>query len=439
MNNAKSRLAVQRKWSMYDWANSVYSLIITSTFLPEYYVSVTQTESNKPVIFLGVEFVNTSLYSYALACSFLIIAIISPILAVLVDSHYDRKKNLVFFLVLGSVACIGLFFFTKDTLTIGIIMIMLSCIGYWCSLVFYNSYLPEIASLQEMDIVSAMGYKYGYLGSFILQVICLVLVYNYEHFGIATASLAVRYSFILVGVWWLGFGIYAIKSLPRKPQMISKQESAKDIVKRAYNSIFKVAREALKIILLRKFLTAYLFFNMGIQVVMLVATIYGAKELQIPTTYLIITIIIIQLLAIVGADLSSLLSKKIGNFLALFMLCCMWISVCVIAYLLPKENVVLFGFLGAYVGLLMGGSQSLNRSTYAKIIPKTIFNTTYFSFYDVVEKLSIVIGMFFFAYVEEFTGSMRNSVIVITVFFIIGSILLLITYRRSKKHNLLVA
>lgn len=422
-------------WAMYDWANSVYNLVITSTIFPAYYEAVTgdgkEATSNDTVRLFGREFVNTSLYNYALAIAFLIVAIMSPILSSIADYKGNKKKFLFFFCTMGSIACSAMYFFDKTNLAYGLFCLIIACIGFWSSLVFYNSYLPEIAAPEDQDRVSAKGFAMGYIGSVILQIICFVFVLKPDLFGI-TFGKASQISFLLVGVWWWGFGQFSLSRLP-KGTPLEKSTDRGNVLTNGYKELHKVWNQLIHLPVLKRYLAAFFFFNMGVQTVMLAATLYGKSELNIPTPNLIIAILIIQLVAIPGAYLIAKLSDKIGNFRALMITVSIWIVLCVIGYLLPRNGINEFYGLAILVGFVMGGIQSLSRSTYAKLMPETKDTTSYFSFYDVTEKIAIVIGMFSFGYINEYTGSQRNSVLALVVFFAIGLILLI--FASTTKHK----
>lgn len=427
-------------WAMYDWANSVYNLVITSTIFPAYFEAVTgdgnDATSNDKVHFFGREFVNTSLYNYALAVAFLIVAIMSPLLSSIADYKGNKKKFLFFFCTMGSIACSAMYFFDKTNLGYGLLCLVIACVGFWSSLVFYNSYLPEIAAPEDQDKVSAKGFAMGYIGSVILQIICFVFVLKPDLFGITTGK-ASQISFLLVGIWWWGFGQFSLSRLP-KGTPIAQSEDRGSIFVHGYKELNKVWQQVTRMPVLKRYLGAFFFFNMGVQTVMLAATLYGKSELNIPTTNLIIAILIIQLVAIPGSYLVAKLSEKIGNFKALIFTVFFWILLCVMGYLLPRDGIYEFYGLAILVGFVMGGIQSLSRSTYAKLMPETKDTTSFFSFYDVTEKVSIVIGMFSFGYINEYTGSQRNSVLALVVFFVIGLILLSFASSAQKKQVLAV-
>jgi UMF1 family MFS transporter len=417
-------------WAMYDWANSVYNLVITSTIFPAYYEAVTGDGNENTLIdkikIGNYEFSNTALYNYILAIAFVIVAIMSPILSSIADYRGNKKQFLRFFCTMGSLSCASLYFFDSDHIMGGLISVIIACVGFWSSLVFYNSYLPEIAAPEDRDRISAKGFMMGYIGSVLLQIICFVFVLKPELFGI-TVGKASQISFLLVGVWWVSFGWLAISRLPASKGV--KGAHSKNLITQGYKELHKVWIELKTQPLLKQFLLSFFFYNMGVQTVMLAATLYGKSELNIPTTNLIIAILIIQLVAIPGAHLMAKLASKWGNFNTIMVAILIWIGGCIIGYYLPRNGLLPFYCLSIIVGFVMGGIQSVSRSTYSKLMPETHDTTSYFSFYDVTEKVAIVIGMFSFGFINEITGSQRNSVLALCIFFIIGFVLL---YRTSK-------
>ncbi len=422
-------------WAMFDWANSVYNLVITSTIFPAYYDAMTAertVDGTTYVHFMGREFVSTSLYNYALGFALLIVALILPLLTSIADSRGSKKKFMAFFFTLGSIACAALYFFNSlNTLWVGILFMILACICFWSSYVFSNSFLPEIAAPEDRDRVSAKGFAYGYIGSVILQVICFVFVMKNEWFGISEGE-GSRISFLAVGIWWLVFGYYSFFRLPN-PVAAGNIASRNNVFTDGYKELAKVWKQLKQMPVIKRYLGAFFFYNMGVQTVMLAATLYGKSELEIPVTNLIIAILLIQLVAIPGAYLISRLSGKIGNFKALMWVIFAWILICIAAYFVPKHAIIQFYILGACVGFIMGGIQSLSRSTYSKLMPETKDTASFFSFYDVTEKIAVVIGMFSFGYITELTGSQRGSVLALAVFFIIGLVILFSALKKEQQ------
>jgi UMF1 family MFS transporter len=425
-------------WCLYDWANSAYNLVITSTIFPAYYEYV--SGDNNPatigdkVNFLGREYINSALYNYALAFAFLIVAIISPILSSIADYKGNKKSFMNFFLTMGSMACAALFFFDRDTITLGIVCVVVACVGYWASLVYYNSFLPEIAAPEDRDRVSAKGFSYGYIGSVILQLICFAFVMKPDWFNIPKDSnLPYQLSFLLVGIWWWGFAQVPLRRLPKSIPAGNNQN--KNILTNGYFELRKVWRQLTQMPVLKRYLFAFFFFNMGVQTVMLASALYGKSELEIPTDNLIIAILLIQLIAIPGAYAISKLSERIGNLKALTVCIIVWIGICYAGYIIPAREITAFYILAATIGFVMGGIQSVSRSAYAKLMPETKDTASFFSFFDVTEKIAIVIGMFSFGYLNEVTGSQRTSVLALMVYFIVGLILILYTIAADKQHK----
>lgn len=427
---------VQGAWAMYDWANSVYSLVITSTIFPVYYNSVTKgIDGSDRVSFFGWEVVNTVLYSYSISFSYLVIAVFSPLLSGMADASGRKLLFMKLFAYLGSIACIGLFFFDGSNLEFGILCSVLASIGYAGSIVFYNAYLPEIAEESEYDFLSARGFALGYVGSVILLVLNLLMIQFPDWFGLPEGSLAARLSFLITGIWWAGFSQIPFKYLPKNP---FKKKIHRALILKGYQEIRKVYAEVKEKSMMKRFLYSFFFYSMGVQTVMYLAASFGDKELKMPGDQLILTILIIQFVAIIGSYLFAFVSKKFGNKISLMIMVFIWIGICGSAYYVYE--VLQFYALAFVVGMVMGGIQSLSRSTFSKLIPEeTTDHASYFSFFDVTEKLAIVIGTFTYGAIEQLTGSMRNSALFLGVFFIVGlGFLILVTIPKtalSPKSN----
>ncbi len=422
-------------WAFYDWANSVYSLVISTAIFPIYYSSLTDSFENidGKISFLGTQWTPTTLYDYTLAFSFLIVAFISPILSGIADYTGNKLKFLKAFCLIGSLSVMSLFFFKgEETLWVGIVFTIFASIGFWGSIVFYNAYLPEVAYPEQQDDVSAKGFIFGYTGSIFLLLFSLVMINKPELFGIPNAGMASRITFLLVGVWWFGFAQITYRRLPNN---VYNRKPKKDFIWKGLKELKVVAKEVFKHNELKFFLLAFFMFSVGVQTIILMAGIFGSKELNLPTLNLIIVILLVQIVAIVGAFLFSRLSDKIGNLATLKITITIWAVVCVSAFALDKnqENVVYYFYgLGALIGLVLGAIQSLSRSTYSKLLPKTEDHATFFSFYDVTEKLAIVFGMIVFGLLVSLTGSMQYSVLFLGIFFVLSFVLL--TFVRKTKY-----
>ncbi|MGA9269321.1 MAG: MFS transporter [Lutimonas sp.] len=413
------------RWAFYDWANSVYSLVISTAVFPIYYETVTETDSGL-VNFMGFEVNNTSLYTYALSLSFLIVAFVSPLLSGIADYVGNKKTYMKFFCYFGSLSVMSLFFFNGvETLWVGILFSMFASIGFWGSLVFYNAYLPEVAYSDQQDEASALGFIYGYIGSVILLIFNLSMVMKPEWYGISDPSLAPRISFLTVGIWWMGFAQITFRRLPYN---LHNRKPDKDYIFKGYQELKKVVNELKDRPVMLNFLTSFFLYSVGVQSIILLATIYGKTEIGLPTSSLILTIIVIQLVGVLGAYLFSRLSKRIGNISALKITIVIWTLASLSAYYLDRDdpNVQLkFYVISGFIGLVLGAIQTLSRSTYSKLLPEnTLDPTTYFSFFDVTEKIAIVWGTFIFGLAIAITDSMRLSILLLCLFFVISFIIL---------------
>lgn len=422
-------------WCMYDWANSVYNLVINTSIFPIYYTSVTTSkELGDKVCFFGFEVVNSVLYSYAISISYLLSAMMLPLLSGIADYTGQKMKYLRMFTILGSLACAGMFFFTSETLEWGIIMVTLASLGYSSGLVFYDAYLPEIAPPGATDKVSARGYSYGYAGSSILLVISLVLIDFYDVIGFSDKGTATRAVFLLVAVWWVGFAQIPFRNLPINK--INQNQRVK-IVRNGYLELRKVFFALKNQPDTTLYLLGFFFFNMGVQTVMLLAALFGTKELGLSSEQLIPIILIIQFVAIGGAFAFARLSDKKGNIFSLSTMILIWIGICLFAYTITAEGQ--FYAIAALTGLVMGGTQALSRATFSKLIPPgAAAHASYFSFFDVVFHISVVLGTFSYGIVEQLTGSMKNSALALALYFVIGLLMLLFVKMPKPEKQCLV-
>ncbi|WP_165733406.1 MFS transporter [Polaribacter sp. 20A6] len=421
-------------WAFYDWANSVYSLVISTAVFPIYYAGLTASEgfanAEGKITFLGTLWNPTTLYNYAMAFSFLVVAFISPMLSGIADYAGNKKKFLKGFCLLGALSVMSLYFFTgKETLWVGILFTILASIGFWGSIVFYNAYLPEVALPEQQDNASAKGFMLGYLGSILLLLLCLVLIET-EVFGFYDKQFGSQLSFVLVGLWWLGFAQITYAKLPNE----EKKEIPKDnYFAKGLKEIKKVAKELFAYRELKIFLISFFLWSIGVQTIILMAGIFGTI-LGLETLNLIATILLVQFVGIIGAFLFSRLSNKIGNIKTLKITIAIWGLVCFIGFNLTKDtpNIEMYFYiLGALIGLVMGAIQSLARSTYSKMLPKTEDNASYFSFFDVTEKIALVVGMVTFGILNSMI-SIQSSVLALAVFFLAAFISL--SFIKKTKY-----
>lgn len=419
-------------WAFYDWANSVYSLVIASAVFPIFYDAIFSEKGLNEIYIFGTSVKDTALISFVTAFAFLMVAFISPLLSGIADYSGNKKVFLKLFCYIGAFSCIGLYWFDLDNIYWSLVCYFFGLIGFWGSLVFYNSYLPDIAYPNQQDSVSARGYSMGYIGSVILLIINLAMVMFPDTFHITASGnesatiIAMRYSFISVGVWWILFSQYTYYYLPKGNKPNNKV--TRDVILNGFRELQKVWGQLKHNVILKRYLGAFFVYSMAVQTVMLVATYFGAEEIawgegNKKQMGLIVSILLIQLVAVVGAIITSKFSERYGNIKTLIGINCIWAVICVCAFFitLPIHFYVTAGF----VGLVMGGIQSLSRSTYSKMLPETKDTASFFSFYDVTEKIGIVIGMILYGAIDQAFGSMRYSVVFLTLFFIIGIVLLL--------------
>ncbi|WP_417291596.1 MFS transporter [Corallibacter sp.] len=417
-------------WAFYDWANSVYTLTIASSIFPIFYSALFISEI-KQVTAFGFEFKSTALITFVTAFTFLVVSILSPILSGIADYVGNKKTFMKFFCYTGGLGCIGLYWFSLENIHLSLLFYFMGLIGYWGSLVFYNSYLPDIAFPEQQDRISAKGFSLGYVGSVILLLINLGMVMSQEN-G-ADKMLMMRWSFVMVGVWWILFSQYTFYVLPKGAS--SGQKVTKNVLFNGLKELKQVWFALKQDLRLKRYLIAFFVFSMAVQTIMLVAVYFGEEEIawgdaDAKTQGLIVSILVIQLLAIIGAVITSRASSKFGNIKTLIVVNFIWMFLCIYAYFM--ETPVQFYIAASCVGLVMGGIQSLARSTYSKFLPETEDTTSYFSFYDVAEKIGIVIGMGIFATIDQITGSMRNSILFLVTFFLVGIVLLFRVLKQQK-------
>ena len=431
----KNNPRIINAWCMYDWANSVHALVIVASIFPVYFSATALSASGTPEIdFFGFSVKSSVLFSYTVSISFLLTAAMIPLCTAVADSTGNKKQFMKFFCYTGAISCMLLFFFTRETLTFSILIFGLSLIGWSGSIVFYDSYLPEIATEENFDRYSARGFSMGYLGSVLLLIFNLSMILFPSFYGITDKAIPARISFFTVGVWWILFAQIPFKYLPD-----TRREGRVKVgnwIFNGFKELKKVYGELQQQPYLAKFLSAFFIYTMGLRTVMYVATIFGATELKLPSQSLIITVLLIQIVGIVGSFAFAWLSGQIGNIYALMIGVTIWIGICAGAYYTTEAKE--FYVIACTVGMVMGGIQSLSRATYSKLIPADTHDTaSYFSFYDVTEKLAIVVGTFIYGAVDQITGSMRNSILALLVIFVFGLILLYrIPSQKAYRYDL---
>jgi UMF1 family MFS transporter len=420
-------------WAMYDWANSAYALVIASAIFPAYYNTITAADGSSTIEAFGWSIENTAAYSINLGIAFGLVALLSPLLSSISDYSSNHRSYMRFFCYLGALGCMALFFFTEAHLVhLALGAMLLATVGYSGSIVFYNAYLPAIATEDRQDKVSARGYAFGYIGATTLLLLNLALILNQKTLGVTDDSLLPRLSFLFTGLWWLGFAQIPLRTLPKG---IYEKQPRRTSLLNGYRELRKVWNRLRSQRTLRTFLFSFFFYIMGVQTVMFMAASFGDKEIHLNMTQLILTVLSLEYLGAAGVFLFAGVSKRLGNIRALMIIVGLWILICLGSYFILTP----FHFYVAafFIGLVMGGIQSLSRSTYAKLIPKTGNNAGYFGFYDVCEKTAIMCGLLMFGYLDNLTGSMRNSIFALAIWFTIGLILLYAVWKSQGRKLLL--
>ena len=420
-----------KAWAFYDWANSVYPLIITTVIFPLFYQElVKETYPHKNIVFLNYTLNADVLYSYVIAFVYLGITLISPLLSAIADLKHYKKTFLAFFCSIGSVGTMSLYWFNLNNLEMSFISIALGSFGFWIGLIFYNAYLPEIATKYSINQVSAYGYALGYVGSSLLLIFFL--------FALKSNWLNMRECFVVVGLWWFIFSLYPLKKLPGRIHFFSGLELFSEIKKGMwfFKEVFKKHLYDKKF---RHFWIAYFFLSLGIQTIIILATFFAVEEInwknQDVRQVMIILILLIQFIAALGAYIFAYLGKKIGNQTTLMITAFLWFLLCCLAYFVREPQH--FYWLCTLEGLILGGSQSLARSTYVMMIKKNKIKekNILFSIYGIVEKIGIVVGTFVFGFIHGLTNSMRFSIILLTLSFVLALIFLSSRFHRDTQRT----
>lgn len=426
----KGNKKVLNAWAFYDWANSVYSLVIASAIFPIFYGALFRIAEMEKITVFGGEIARAPLISYVTSAAFVFIALITPLVSGIADYLGNKRIFLKFFCYLGAISCIGLYWFSLENIYFGLACYFFGLVGFWVSFAINNSYLPDIAYPEQQDRISAKGYSMGYIGSVILLLFNLAMVMKPDLFGISYSGgevaemKAMKYSFVSVGIWWILFSQYTFAHLPKG---YKRDGARQNIILNGFRELRSVWVQLGAQTRLKRYLGAFFVYSMAVQTIMLIATYFGEEEIawgsdNERTTGLIISILVIQVVAILGATVTARASKAFGNIRTLIVINIFWLLLCIYAYFL--QTPMDFYLAAGLVGVVMGGIQALSRSTYSKFLPETTDTTSFFSFYDVAEKIGIVIGTFMYGFVAQFTGSMRNAAIFLGIFFLIGALLL---------------
>ncbi len=421
-------------WAMYDWANSAFATTVSVAIFPIYFSDVVVPEEGFTIC--GTLFDATVLFGFMSSLYALLIFICAPVLGAVADFSASKKKFLMVFCYGGSLFTIMLFFCGSGDVWLSMILFFLAQIGFVGGNIFYDAFLPQIASEEKLDWVSGKGFAYGYIGGGLQFAISLALIATHDYIGISK-ELAARTAMVMAGLWWAGFSIFTFIYLKEPGTTAKKHYSYSSLPKWiAYSKIgiqrtLSTAKKVKRFKHLVLFLVAYMIYNDAIQTVIKMSAIYGLDELKIAQTNIMITLLIIQFLAFFGALFFSYLAGKISPKKALMVTLILWTFIVTYGYFITSSGGFLF--LGVMVGCVLGGSQALSRSLYGSIIPVNA-SAEFYGFYSVFSKFSTIWGTAIFAFIRHFTGSSRNAIISLAAFFIIGFILLSMVNMEKAKE-----
>ncbi len=410
-------------WYFYDWANSAFSTTVVTAFLGPYLTTITANAADAEgfVYPLGIPIAAGSFFPYMVSLSVLLQVLFLPILGAIADYSQMKKRMLGIFAYIGAFATMGMFFLEGDRYLLGGGLFLIANLTFGASIVFYNAFLPEIASPDRRDAVSSQGWAFGYLGGGLLLLLNLILFSNAENLGLST-GMAVRICLASAGIWWAIFTVIPLTRLKmRTPaRSLPPGERYLTVGFRQLMHTFRDVRNYPQTLL---FLVAYLLYNDGIQAVIALAAVFGVQELLIPEQFLILTILMIQFVAFGGALAFGWLAKRTGAKRAIMLSLVIWSMVVIVSYFMPAGNIPLFFGLGAVIAIVLGGSQALSRSVFSLMIPKGQ-EAEYFSLYEVSERGTSWLAPLLFGLAFQFTDSYRVAIISLIVFFIAGLILL---------------
>jgi UMF1 family MFS transporter len=419
-------------WAMYDWANSAFSTTIGTVFLGPYLASLAEKAAilsqDGMARFFGIPVAADSFFPYCISFSVGMQVLFLPILGAIADYSHRRKQMMQLFATIGAVSTILMFFVTQALWWLGGLLFIVANLAFGAALVFYNSYLPDIASEDQRDRVSSFGWAMGYLGDGLLLILNLVLYLMSDKIGIPK-DLAVRINLASAGIWWLTFAFFTWVRL-RMRQPVKQLPKNETYIRVGFRQLWKTIKEMKNFPETLKFLLAYFLYNDGIQTVIAVSSTFAVAPLVrggvgMGQDMLIVVILMIQFMAFFGALLWGKLANWFGAKRSIIVSLIIWSGVVIYAYLGLKGSgrVVEFFILGAFIAMVMGGSQAISRSLYAQIIPAGK-QAEYYSFYEVSERGTSWIGPLLFGLVNQVFGSLRPAILSLIFFFVLGLIIL---------------
>ncbi|MBX3043360.1 MAG: MFS transporter [Candidatus Kapabacteria bacterium] len=425
----ENRLKQQRGWYMYDWAVSAFTTSVITVFIGPYLTTIADNAAIDGYLsILGMEIFAGSFFSYCVSLSVILQVVFLPWLGALADYSNRKKQLLGIFAYIGAFAAMGLYFLEGTNYLLGGLLLIISNLSFGASMIFYNAFLNEIAEPDERDRVSSNGFAVGYVGGGLLLAINLVLVMQAEKFGL-TIGMAVRISMASAGLWWAVFTIIPMLRL-KSFRPLRSIPSGENTFIFGFKQIKSTIKDSLKYPKTLLFIVAYIFYNDGVQAVIVVASQFGQEALNLDIGTLTTVILMVQFVAFGGAKFFDYLASKINTKNALLISIVIWIIAVSYAYLFLNSEAGFYG-LGAVIGLVLGGTQALSRSLYSHLIPSGK-ESEYFSLYEISERGTSWIGPLLFGISLQFTGSYRFAILSLGILFVVGFILLMkINFRQA--------
>lgn len=429
-------------WMLYDWANSAFYTTVIAVMLGPYLVALAENSVGEEGLILDLWAfrVTTGGYpAFCLAISVVSMVVFLPILGAIADYTHLKKRLMAIFCYTGVVASALLFFVTGDSYVIGGILLIVSNIGFAAANVFYNAFLVDITTEDLRDRVSSYGYGAGYIGGFVMLIANLVLIENAEALGI-TRGFAVRISFLAASLWW---GVFALISfmMIRSRGAIKEIPDNKGIVTVGFSELWETLKELRRLRYTALFLVAYLFYNDGIQTVILQSSVFLSQELftqaerevSADQSFLIIIFLIAQFSAFAGALIFERIARIIGAKWTILVSLLIWCSIVIYAYAFLETRTQAYA-MAVFIGLVLGSAQALSRSLYSQMIPFGR-ESAFFGLYEISEKGTSWMGQLLFTIIVGATGSFRQAILGLIVFFVVGSLLLLFTNTERAIHE----
>jgi UMF1 family MFS transporter len=455
--SAADRRREQRGWVWYDWANSVFPTSVTTVFGSLYLSAVAAeaaiadvarngpnpcpayAEGNRDrlrdcdISVLGLEFPAGSLWGYLLTLAYIVQAIVTPLVGAIADRTQNKKRMLAISAFGGATATALMGLVAGSNWGLGVVLFVLGQVGYGVSIAIYYSFIPEIATADERDGLSARGWAFGYLGSGTVLAVQLALVLGGEAIGISEGD-AARLAFVISGVWWAAFTTIPLRRLRRHQQPHARaDERGVSVLTGGFRELRDTLRHARAYPLTLAFLGTYLIYTDGIATVANVSAQYGEAELKFDSDVLITTILIVQFIAFFGGMLHGLVARRIGAKKTIMISLVVWVLVIGAAYFVQAGQQIQFYGLAVGIGLVLGGTNAMSRSLFSQMVPPGK-EAQYFSVYEIGERATSWMGPALFAAIAQATGSYRPAIISLVIFFFVGLVLLyFVPVRRAIR------